>query len=72
MTKFIDYVLYIDTFEQHCVVIKGMLQSPRLKDHMKTIGNDQSLIKTLYLNTNVFKTSRNHKNMPLIMTTSNN
>ena len=45
MTKFIDYVLYIDTFEQHCVVIKGMLQSPRLKDHMKTIGNDQSLIK---------------------------
>ena len=27
-TKAIDYVLSIDTFEQQCVVIKGMLQSP--------------------------------------------
>ena len=34
MTKVIDYVLSIDTFEQQCVDIKGMLQSPRLKDHV--------------------------------------
>ena len=31
MTKVIDYVLLIDTFEQQYVVIKGMLQSPRMK-----------------------------------------
>ena len=40
MNKVIDYVLSIDTFEQQCVVIKGMLQSMRLKDHVKTIGID--------------------------------
>ena len=40
----IDYVLLIDTFEQQCVVIKVMLQSPRLKYHVETIGIDQSLI----------------------------
>ena len=43
MTKVINYVLYIDTFEQQCVVIIGMLQSPRLKYHVHTIGIDQSL-----------------------------
>ena len=43
MTKVIDYVLSIDTFEQQCVVLKGMLQSSRLKYHVKTIGIDQSL-----------------------------
>ena len=32
----------INAFEQKCVVIKGMLQSPRLEDHTKTIGIDQS------------------------------
>ena len=36
-------MLSIDTFEQQCVVLKGMLQSPRLKDRVKTIGIDQSL-----------------------------
>ena len=43
MTKVIDYVLSIDTFEQLCVVLKGILQSPQLKDHTQTIGIDQSL-----------------------------
>ena len=43
MTKVIDFVLSIDTFEKKCVVIKGMLQSPRLKDHIHTIGIDLSL-----------------------------
>ena len=41
ITKVVDYVLSIDTFEQKCVVLKGVLQSPRLKDHVKTIGIDQ-------------------------------
>ena len=39
--KAIDYILSIDTFEQLCVVIKGMLQSPRLEDYTKVIGIDQ-------------------------------
>ena len=43
ITKVIYSVLYINTFEYQCVVLKGMLQSPRLKDPVKTIGIDQSL-----------------------------
>ena len=41
LNKAIHYILSIDTFEQQCVFIKFMLQSSRLKDHMKTIGIDQ-------------------------------
>ena len=44
-TKVIDYFLLIHTLEQQSDVIKGMLQSPCLKDHVKTIGIDQSLSK---------------------------
>ena len=36
----------IDTFEQQCVLLKGMLQSPRLKYHMNTIGIYQLLSKS--------------------------
>ena len=43
MTKVIDCVLSIDTFEQKCVRLKGMLQSPRIKYHVRTIGIDQEL-----------------------------
>ena len=43
MTKVIDYVISIDTFEQQCVVLKVMLQSLRLKYHVQTIGIDESL-----------------------------
>ena len=43
MTKVIDSILSIDTFEQKCVVLKGMLQSPLLKDHVHTIGIHPSL-----------------------------
>ena len=41
MTKAIDSDLSIVTFEQQCVVFKGILQSPQLKDHVQTIGIDQ-------------------------------
>ena len=41
ITKVIDYVLSIDKFEQHCVVLKGMLKSTQLKDQVQTIGIDQ-------------------------------
>ena len=33
------------TFEQQCVVLKSMLQSPRLKYHVQTIGIEPSLSK---------------------------
>ena len=46
MNKVIDYVLSVNTIEHNCVVLKGMLQSPRLNYHMKTIGTDQSLINS--------------------------
>ena len=42
LNKAIDSILSINTFEKQCVVIKCMLQSSRLEDHMKTIGIDQS------------------------------
>ena len=41
MAKVIDYILSINKFEQQCVVLKGILQSPWLKDHLQTIGIDQ-------------------------------
>ena len=43
ITKVIYYVLFIDTSEQHCSVIKFMVKSLCLKYHMKTIGIDQYL-----------------------------
>ena len=43
MTKVIDFVTSVDTFEQQCVVLKGMLQSPRMKDHVQSICIDQSI-----------------------------
>ena len=43
ITKMINSVLLIDTVGQKFVVPKGMLQSPRLKYHVHTIGIDQSL-----------------------------
>ena len=48
LNKAIDYILYIDTFEQKLVVIKCMLHSSRLEDHMKTISIDQSLCTMSY------------------------
>ena len=43
ITKVVDSVFLINTFEQQCVVIKSMLQPLRLKYHVKTIIIDQSL-----------------------------
>ena len=39
--KVIYFVLSVDKFEQKYVVLKVMLQSPSLKDHVKTIGIGQ-------------------------------
>ena len=45
MTKVVYYVLSVDTYKQQYVVFKGVLQSPRLKHHVNTIGIDQPLSK---------------------------
>ena len=42
LKKVLDSILSINAFEQQCVVIKCLLQSSRLEDHMETIGIDQS------------------------------
>ena len=48
LNKAIDPILYINTFEQQYVMIKCMLQSSRLEDHMKTIRIDQSSFTRSY------------------------
>ena len=48
LNKFIDSILSIDTFEHQCVVIKFMLQSSRIEDHMKNIGIDRSSFTRSY------------------------
>ena len=72
MNRVIDYVLSIGTFEQQCVVLKVMVQSTRLKDHVHTIGIEPFLINNiLYMNINVLKTSKHYTNKLVSMTTSN-
>ena len=41
-------ILYIDTFEQQCIVNKCMLQTSRFEDYMKTIGIDRSSFTMFY------------------------
>ena len=43
MNNVIDSIISIDAFEKKCAVIKCMLLSSCLDDHMKTIGIDKSL-----------------------------
>ena len=42
LKKVVESILSINTFEQKCVVIKFLLQSSHLENHMKTSGIDQS------------------------------
>ena len=48
MNKAIYYILFVDIFEQQYFMIKGMLQSSRLEDHIKNIGIDLSLCNRSY------------------------
>ena len=41
ITKLVCYVIYIDAFEQKCVLIKGVLKSPHIREHVGTVGIDQ-------------------------------
>ena len=72
MTKVIDSVIFIDTFEQQCVMLKAMLQSLRLKDHVHNIGIEQSLRNFFLMNTKVLKTSINYTKMLVSVTNSSN
>ena len=63
---------HIDTFEQQCVVLKDMLQSPRLKDHAHTIGNDQSLNNNAIYDQTFLENIKNYTNKLVSVTTSNN
>ena len=37
LTQLIDLITAIEYFEQQCVIIKGLLHSDRLKQHITTI-----------------------------------
>ena len=43
LTKMIDLIIEIEWSEQQCVIIKELLRSERPKQHMVTIGVNQSL-----------------------------
>ena len=47
-------MFYIESFEQKYVIIKVVLQSDKLKQHMITIGVDQSLINSRLYETCIF------------------
>ena len=62
MIKVIYFVLSIDTFEQKCVVLKGLLQSPRLKGHVQTIGIEPPLSKNDIYKQKYHENIKNHTN----------
>ena len=68
-TKVIDYFLYIDKFEQQYVVLKGMLQSLQPKDHIQTIGIDQSLSNNAIYEQKCLEKSKNYTNKLVSVTT---
>ena len=43
LNKVIYLIIGIESFEQQCVIIKGLLHSDQLKQHMVTIGIDKVL-----------------------------
>ena len=48
LNKVIDIIFDIHFFEHKCVIIKGFFQYERLKQHMVTIGVDQSFSKSSF------------------------
>ena len=69
LNKSINYILSIDKFEQKDVVIKYMLQWPRLEDNMKTIGMDQSLFKISSFDHKRLNNIKRYINMQVSVTT---
>ena len=72
MNKVVNSLLSIDTFEQKHVVIKGMLQSLRLKDHTDIIGIDQSLINSASFEHKYLNNIKRYINILVSVTTDKN
>ena len=72
MTKVVDYVLSIDTFEQKYVMLKGMFQSPGLKYHVQTIGIHLSLSNNAIYEHKCLENIKKYTNKLVSVTTSNN
>ena len=71
MNKVIDYVFSSNTFEQQCFVLKCMLQSPRLKDHVHTIGVHPTLSNNAIYEHKCLENMRKYTNKLVSVTTSN-
>ena len=69
MTKVIDSVISIDTFEKQCVVLKDMLKSPRLKYYVHTIVIYQSLRKNDIYEHKCLENTKNYTNNLVSVTT---
>ena len=72
MTNVIDYVILVDTFEQICVVLKGVLQSPRLEYHLQTIGIYQYLGKDSLYEHKCLENIKKYTNKLVSVTTRKN
>ena len=64
-TKLIGTILDIDSFDQQCVIIKGLLQSEQLKQHMVIIVVDQSLINSALYEHIFLEDIKNYKIRPV-------
>ena len=72
ITNVIGFVLSVDKFEQKYVVIKGMLQSLRLKYHVQTIRIDPSLSNNAIYEQKCLEKSKKYTNKLVSVMTSNN
>ena len=72
MTNVVDSVIYIDTFEQQCVLLKGILQSPQLKYHIQTIGIHPSLSNNAIYEHKCLENNKNITKKLISVTTNNN
>ena len=72
MTKVIDFVLSIDTFEQQYDVLKGMLQSPQLKNHVHTIFIEPYLSNNSIYEHKCIKNIKKYTNKMVSVTIINN
>ena len=64
LTKAIDTIIDIYSFEHHCVILKMLLPPERLKHHMVIIGVDQSLINSALYEHKCLENTRNYKRWP--------
>ena len=72
MTKVIGSILSIYAFEQQCVVLKFMFQSPRLKYHVHTIAINPSLSNNAIYEHKCLENIKHYTNKLVSVTTSNN